>query len=147
MGWPVKSSFVRYVASSGGTCAVEPGADFSSDWGLVFDPEAQDVSRETGEGILAFSGAVTFSAHMGMLRVRLAHPTLTLSGGEGMIVIEHGSAQTRPLANFRYAYSCTDVDARWELVDVRLAPDAVSLFGDVYEAGEPLDSIMVRLLN
>lgn len=71
--WGLKSSFRAYVAGSG-SIGVTPPAALTNDGSFFFPLTDRRVGYDAST--LTFDGAVAFSAHGGMLDVRLEHVTL-----------------------------------------------------------------------
>ncbi|MFV3077622.1 HtaA domain-containing protein [Niveispirillum fermenti] len=137
--WSIKRSFAAYVARL-------PDGRLSLDDGVrPADGDQLYFALDAGAHDLSFAGAVRFTGHFGMLSVTIAAPSLLLDAPElrGTMLAGLGGAERRPLVHFRCRYS--DDAMRLLAGDVRLAADAVALFGGTYGEGECFDDFEVLM--
>lgn len=100
------------------------------------------------DGILQFGGAVVFSAHSGMLNVRIQRPSLRMDGRTAVISIDDPWEPDEPALEFgRGALSIAD-DGAAQIVtahDLVLTEDASDLFNGAYVAGAPIAGAVARV--
>jgi hypothetical protein len=148
--WAIKRSFLEYIGRApGGRGTLSDDAVVTEATEVVFTPDLGNPPPPAQEGtVLAFRGAVTFSAHFGMLLVRIANPWVTIQGTHGELTVldpfqREGDARLR-LATFEIdGHAIADGFERWTAADVRLAPEGCTLFNDVYPAAEPLEPLTI----
>jgi len=148
--WAVKRSFLDYVSRApGGKGTIGAGATVTSLNEIVFEPDPSDLPMPPAEGTFrAFRGRVTFSAHFGMLVVRIADPWVTIDGDLGDLTVLDPWQQTEGSARLRLAsfdHRITDGLEHWTAAIVRLASEGCALFNDVYEAGVLLEPLTIIL--
>ncbi len=143
--WAVRESFVGYVAGS-------PDGQVFGDGGVETDGEGTfrfPLASEThakGRLHLRFEGIVRFIAHGGMLDVMLGSPEITLGDEVGSLVVTHGSSELRILDVT--PAEPVELEGGWRVFPplmTTLTAAGSSLFGDVYEAGEPFAPIQIAL--
>jgi len=148
--WALKRSFLDYIAwAPGGRGSLSDGATATELKEIVFQPDLRDPSTPARDGTFrAFRGTVTFSAHSGMLLVRIANPWITIHEKRGELTVldpfqREGEARLR-LATFDIdGHAIVDGFEHWTATDVRLAPEGCTLFNDVYPADEPLEPLTI----
>ena len=143
--WAVKSSFVGYVARMpDGRAYVGSGAAVNERNELVFP---LDEEASTGAETFSFGGDVRFTGHFGMLFVQIAEPRIEVREGEAEMTVRNPeSKEGKRLRLVTFALTgpqAQDDVERWEATDVRLTPEGVDLFGDVYQAGEPFEPLTI----
>lgn len=144
--WAIKTSFVGYVARMpDGRAFVGSGAAVTERNELVF-PLEEHVSGD--EHTFTFGGDVRFQGHYGLLFVRISRPRIVVRDGKAELTVDDPASKEGkrlPLVTFELTGPETEDDdtERWEAADVRLTPDGVELFGDVYRPGEPFDPLTV----
>jgi hypothetical protein len=140
--WPIKRSFIRYVARMGdGQILGGHGVRLLDASTFVFAPEPEDEG-----GILAFRGEVRLQAHGGALSVRIAHPQIDLRGERAVLTVEspEGSGPRVRLVTFGAASAPTEGGlTAWIGTDVRLAVEALPLFGGYYGEDESFDDLRI----
>ena len=140
--WPVKRSFIRYVARmSDGQILGGHGVRLVDASTFVFTAEPADEA-----GVLAFRGEVRLQAHGGALSVRLAHPRVDLRGARAMVTVENPEGSGPPVRLVTFVATPTSADAEhatWTGTDVRLAVEALPLFGGYYGEDEPFDDLVI----
>jgi hypothetical protein len=140
--WPIKRSFIRYVARmADGQILGGHGVRLLDASTFVFPSEPTD-----DDSLLAFGGEVRLQAHAGALAVRLAHPRVDLSGARATLTVENpeGSGPPVLLVTFVASSSSAGVDQlTWTGTDVRLTVEALPLFGGYYGEDEPFDDLMI----
>jgi hypothetical protein len=150
--WSLKRSFVDYVNHMpDGQSGVGAGAVATGPYEIVY-PALQSGRRTTADGtkerFWEFGGDVRFKGHFGMLFVRIATPTIFVSGGAGWMSIADpltGDGGDRNVLvdltlEQRPAPEGLEV---WQSTDVRLNAACVDLFNGVYPAGEPFEPLML----
>ena len=140
--WPIKRSFIRYVARmSDGEILGGHGVRLLDASTFVFPSEPTDVAD-----VLAFGGEVRLQAHAGALAVRLARPRVDLNGERATLTVEspEGSGPAVRLVTFVASSSSAGAGSTtWTGTDVRLTVDALPLFGGYYGEDEPFDDLMI----
>ncbi|MGP3534173.1 HtaA domain-containing protein [Microbacterium sp. RD1] len=141
MGWPVRESFLRYLAGlPDGRASAVGGAREDARWGFVFPPRVARFDEHSGEGVLHFGGTVRFSGHFGMLALDVVRPSLQLGAMGGTLF-----ADDVPLAEVDYSFAMAGGAATWTLPGVRLTAPGVDVFGGMYEPGADLAPMRIRL--
>ena len=146
--WPIKQSFLRYIAAMpDGRAILAGGAQVSDRDGVIFAAgNASNYSAATGEGTVAFVGEVGFHGHFGMLNIRIANPSLSVEGGMGTLLIAAGADRRLALVEAAIDFTIDEAGShRWHARDVRLTGDGSDLFGGVYGVGEPFDAFVARV--
>jgi hypothetical protein len=151
--WGIKSSFLSYVSRlHDGRGSISGGATVLGDNTFHF-PAVGGSAATAGSGRTrswAFQGDVRFSAHMGMLFVRVAAPVISLKGDAAELTIADpygkSGAERVPLVtmNLQPGPTSSGVDV-WLGVDVRLTEAGAELFNDVYEPGESFEQLRFAL--
>ncbi|KRB81413.1 hypothetical protein ASE00_15670 [Sphingomonas sp. Root710] len=148
LGWPIKTSFARYVGSlPDGRAALRDPIKASQRTGLVFPlADGGNFDGGSGTGVLRFSGGIGFTGHFGMLRVDIADPWLRIDGDTGILSIAAGADKRLDLASFRLAWDdAAHRDARGEALALTAA--GAELFGSAYGEGTELDSFILHLIG
>lgn len=140
--WPIKRSFIRYVAR------MADGQILGGHGVRLLDASTFAFPLEPGEHLeaLPFRGEVRLQAHGGALSVRLAHPRVDLRGERAILTVDspEGSAAPVPLVTFVAASRTAASGIRgWTGTDVRLAVEALPLFGGYYGEDEPFDDLVI----
>jgi hypothetical protein len=162
--WAIKPSFVDYVARArDGRAYLSGGAAVNANNELLFELDGHAVAAAPGEGdrgdgedqgahpghTFTFRGDVRFTAHFGMLFVRIARPQVTVRGLEGELTVvdpESPAGDQLRLVTFTVADQVTeDGVQRLEAADVRLTAEGAVLFGEVYQASEPFAPLMITI--
>jgi hypothetical protein len=147
--WALKRSFLDYIARApGGAGSLSDGAVATELKEIVFGPDLRDPPEATEGIFLAFRGTVTFTGHFGMLFVRISNPWVTIQEARGEITIldplqEEGAARLRLATFIVDGHGIADGFEYWTAAEVRLAPEACTLFNDVYPAAEPLEPLAI----
>lgn len=140
--WPIKRSFIRYVARmQDGEILGGHGVRLLDASTFIFASEPDDAP-----GVLAFRGEVRLQAHGGALAVRIAHPRVDLSGERAALTVanpEGAGPQVRLVTFVASSSSGESGWTRWTGTDVRLAVEALPLFGGYYGEDEPFDDLMI----
>jgi hypothetical protein len=156
--WAIKPSFVGYVARArDGRAYLSDGAAVNADNEILFELEehsgaapAKDDDGAHEQHTFSFRGDVRFTAHYGMLFVRIARPRVTLRGAEGELTVVDPESSDRD-ARLRLVTFTVDGQAvhdrvrRWDAADVRLTAEGAELFGEVYQATEPFAPLMITI--
>jgi Htaa len=147
--WAVKRSFLEYIGSLPDGRVVFSQETDAVDDELLFapiHPDQMPKSKGDETRILAFTGQVRFVGHHGMLFVRIANPHLAITANEGVLTVEDPASESRgriPLVTFSLGEASVD-DREWTAIDVRLTPEGVPVFNEVYQANEPFEEFVVR---
>jgi len=159
--WPIKRAFIAYVLRiADGQVMGSPGVTVVDSGTFVFAPvehgdepphqPADDDTVSEADGALAFRGELRLQAHNGALGVRIANPRVEFgsdgSAERARVLIDDpdGSTRSVPLATFVAAAEGDDTGLRrWTGTDVRLAAEAISLFGGYYGEGEVFDDLTI----
>ncbi|MGW6007880.1 HtaA domain-containing protein [Streptomyces sp. NPDC055210] len=146
--WAIKSSFVAYVARmQDGRAHLGNGVAVNEFNEMIF-PLDEDAA--SGTETFAFGGDVRFVGHFGMLSVHIALPRIVVrAGGRGeLTVLDPASRDGGRLRLVTFDLTGRRTEGgieQWHATDVRLAPEGVELFGDVYEAGEPFAPLTITV--
>lgn len=122
------------------------GAAPSEMGGFVFEPDGVDFDTFQGNRrSLKFRGVVRFSAHAGMMYVRIANPWITVFGKSATLSVldPSGESRTRRVVLAELELERPSKPAIMTAEHVRLVSDATIYFNDVYPAGEELDCLTV----
>ena len=135
--WAVRGSFLRYVSAlPDGRCRVAAGATLVEGPAFSF-PRVGDPDPGAVDLVHRFTGTVEFTAHLGMLSLRIAEPWLDWSGDTPVITIAGPDQSRIRLATCLLA---SDPATRvWHGREVRLTQDGAELFGGSYAVGALLD--------
>jgi len=152
LSWALKHSFLQYISRApGGRGSLTDGATATELDEIVFEPDPRaHAARPDADTFRAFRGIVMFSAHHGMLLVRIADPWVTIDDGRGELTVldpyqREGDARLRLAVFGMDDHTIADGFERWSATDVRLAPEGCMLFNDVYPEGEPLEPLTITL--
>ncbi|MFE7034776.1 HtaA domain-containing protein [Streptomyces sp. NPDC057621] len=146
--WAIKTSFVAYVARmQDGRAHLGNGVAVNERNEMIF-PLEEDAASVTET--FAFGGDVRFVGHFGMLSVHIALPRVVVrAGGRGeLTVLDPASRDGGRLRLVTFDLTGRRTEGgieEWHATDVRLAPEGVELFGDVYEAGEPFAPLTITV--
>jgi len=147
--WGVKPSFLDYVARMhDGRMSVTDGATTTDGAVFAFEPDPGATDAEAGR--FAFRGDVRFSAHAGMMFVRLADPRVTVSGSRAELTVldpaDRDGGSRLPLVTCTLEPRPTEEALRiWLATDVALTAEGAGLFNDVYAVGEPFAPLAIFL--
>jgi len=148
--WGISAPFAAYITGpiAQGAISVSQGAtraggvfQFGQAAGSTFDPA-------TGLGAVAFTGAVRYTGHGGLLDVSLANPTLQISApGSAALTVSHGGARVH-VANV--ALSAGTTTRSGDTVTIAGAPttltaSGVGIFQNNYPAGTALEPLTVTI--
>jgi hypothetical protein len=152
--WAVKRSFIDYVRRmSDGRASAADGATPVGTHDLLFAPRATAARELPGgavERVWEFHGDVRFAGHFGMLFVRVAAPWITLLGEQAVLTVDdpydrEGAERLALVTLTLQPQPAPDGFETWSGTSVRLTPDGVSLFNDVYAAGEPFEDLTLTV--
>ena len=138
--WPIKRSFIRYVARMGdGQILGGHGLHMIDSSTFVFPLAAQVADNPA---LIAFAGELRLQAHNGALALRIANPRIDLASKRGSVIIDstEGAGRVVTFATCTVESHAADT---WRGTDVRLAVEAVALFGGYYGEGEAFDDFTV----
>ena len=140
--WPIKRSFIRYVARMpDGQVLGGHGVRLLDASTFVFSPESSDDAS-----VLAFGGEVRLQAHGGALAVRIANPQVDLGGDPAVLSVDNPEGSGPRVRLVTFAASATSAGAghtSWTGTDVRLTVEALPLFGGYYGEDEPFDDLTI----
>lgn len=149
--WGIKASFLDYVMRMpDGRGWLAEGAAPSDSGVFVFEPDGPDFDRRDGEvRTLRFRGDVRFSAHAGLMFVRIADPwvTVTATSAELSVLDPSGESSTSRIVLAELELGLPQPPAILRAEHVRLVQKATVHFNDVYPAGEELDPLTVVSLE
>lgn len=144
--WGVKESFRRYVEGSGGAVAVSGSASRAENGEIVF-PAIGANDLETGaagawQGQAQFSGAVSFSAHGGMLNVLIVDPAIAITPAGAVLTVAEAEGAARRIEFARLDIGAATHNAEGDLIiPARLTMDGAYALGDHYPATTQIDSV------
>jgi hypothetical protein len=145
--WSVRWSFRQYVtALSDGIETVTPPARLEPDDRVMFASDHPLASTDPNVMVHRFRGAISWYGHAGALDVELLDPHVHLAGkGRSTLSVAPTRRMTErvPIAAF------TEWDMVEGLITVpepRLLGAGVRLLGDVYDVGDHVDPIEIRLV-
>ncbi|MDQ0691440.1 HtaA domain-containing protein [Arthrobacter sp. W4I7] len=149
--WGIKEGFVRYIARMGdGICSTTDGADISGKKFLFSVTPSQSENPPEPQSF-AFIGDVRFSGHHGLLFVRIADPTLAITGDTAVLsVVDYLDQQEGKRLDLATACIAVREDPTTGVrilngTDVRLTADGTELFNNVYPEGEPFDDFEAHI--
>lgn len=145
--WGIKTSFVGYVARMpDGRAYVGAGAAVNDRNELIFP---LDEETTAAPATFAFGGDVRFTGHFGLLFVQIAQPRVVVHEGEAeLTVVDPGSKEGKRLRLVTFGLLGPEREdglERWAATDVRLTPEGVEVFGDVYQPGEPFEPLTITV--
>ncbi|MCC4248382.1 MULTISPECIES: HtaA domain-containing protein [Microbacterium] len=126
--WAVKRSLVGYVRGMADGAVVTTGGAHEVDEGFAFPGDGR-----------TFFGRVTFTGHGGMMRVALADPALVAHGDTWMLEIADPDDDAR-----RLPFAAVAAFDGTTGTGVSLTADGADLFFGPYEAGTPLEDLLVQ---
>lgn len=148
--WALKRSFLEYIGHApGGRGSLSDGATATELKEILFQPDLAHAPAATQEVIFrAFRGTVVFSAHFGMLSVRISNPRVTITEKQGELTIldpfrQEGDARLLLVTFTIEGHGVLEGFEYWTASDVRLAPEACALFNDVYPANAPFEPLAI----
>jgi len=153
--WPIKASFLTYVATmSDGRCAVEAPATRDERGFTYRAEEGGDLDSTAGPGqSLQFRGDVVFTGHHGMLNVAISDPHVHHDCSTGYISIADpdwpGKRMMLAVCDMEQQVDQPSEEPSanevWRGVNLRLTTDGADLFFRTYELGDPLDDFTIRI--
>ena len=145
--WGVKQSFRNYVAAAGGVIEVDGGGSRTSDGEFIFHAAPDSDLAFDANGALSgqgvFAGEVRFTAHGGMLSVRLAELRLDLSAtGAALSIAE----RTYRLDVARVDLAAAALGVGGQLIlPTTVTMDGYQWLGDHYPPGTVLDPVRLSV--
>lgn len=151
--WGFKETFRSYIsgAIANGEWTVADGATYETpDFGWADGEGSYD--SETGEGLIAFTGSITFTGHGDILNTTVANPQLQFVDVDTAILLLDVSGTTQegePVSDLGVPFVELDLTGALEIVDGTLVvTDATAVlsatgaaaFG-TYPEGEPFDPV------
>jgi hypothetical protein len=158
LSWGFKESFRAYVTGlAAGDWVVSGGASYETPEFRWSEP-AGSWDGESTAGI-AFTGAVRFTGHDGVLDTTIANPRLVLDGHSGSLMLDvTGTTRDgRPVSAAGIEFAELDLTAaertddggvvRISGIPAVLTAGGAAAFGSTYQAGESLDAITIELVG
>lgn len=143
LSWAIKTSFLRYVESAGGSISLAPPAAWVGDR-FVFPRNERGDSQ--GGVRFAFEGEVAIRAYGGLLDVQIADLTVLLDGDRGIVSAATLDRSRRYDLAHLTRHPAADTAGSAEF-DAALHEGALALFGGVYPPGTELDTIFLSRDN
>lgn len=137
--WSIKRSFILYVARmTDGQILGGHGLHMPDSSTFVFPPDAvSELAQQR------FRGELRLRAHDGALSLRVANPRVDLGEDRSVLRIDHPDGGDRSLDLVTFTAAGVSASSTWTGTNVRLAVEAVSLFGGYYGEGEQFDDFTV----
>jgi hypothetical protein len=145
--WSVRDSLMRYVTVIAGGSYDIDGPASVDDSGLFTFPLARAVSSDSGWRLL-FSGSLHFTAHHGLLDIRIIDPEIVVRPTSGTLLARTvmDSAALTAIVELGAATPAQDGDDLvWDAVPSKLLDSAVEMFGTVYPAGTAMAPLGIRI--
>jgi hypothetical protein len=144
--WEIKDSFRNYVIGVGGTIEVTTPASVADTY-YEFPRSATSASAAAAGSVLMFRGAVSFTAHHGLLRLVVADPWIHFGGRYGQLSI--GAAAAADVVGSRIIVADLEIPEAakrgeilcWTGAGTRLAKDGAAAFDFNYPPGTELSPI------
>jgi hypothetical protein len=145
--WAVRDSLMRYVTVIAGGSYEIDGPASVDDSGVFTFPLVRAVSADGGWRLL-FSGSLHFTAHHGLLDIRIIDPEIVVRPGSGALLArtDTDSAALTAIVELGAATPTQDgEDLVWDAVPSKLLDSAVEMFGTVYPAGTAMAPLGIRI--
>jgi Htaa len=139
--WPLKASFLRYIANApDGKRSVTDGAAWVDSRYFFFEETpGSRVDSKTGLGLTKFHGDVRFSAHGGALFMIFADPWVDVTGSEGVLSVrctDQDENSRIPLLRLHLEPPRLTADKIvWNAPDATLTHGGALFFNGAYEEG------------
>jgi hypothetical protein len=134
--WAVRESLLHYVTVIAGG-SYELSDNVTVDDAGVFTFPLRAVVKENADRRVSFAGSIRFTAHHGLLDIRIIDPEVIIGPDAGVIVARTDDSDTviaiAATEGARATHSSGTL--RWRAVPTQLLASGVALFGDVYPAG------------
>ncbi len=145
--WAVRDSLMRYVTViAGGSNDIDGPASVDGSGVFTF-PLVGAVSTEDGWRLL-FAGSIHFTAHHGLLDIRIIDPEIVVRPANGTLLArtDVDSAELTAIVELGAATPTEDGDLLvWDAVPSKLLGSAVDMFGTAYPAGTPMAPLGIRI--
>lgn len=145
--WAVRDSLMRYVTViAGGSYDIDGPASID-DSGVFTFPLVRAVPSDDGWRLL-FSGSLHFTAHHGLLDIRIIDPEIVVGPGTGALLAHTNadSSELTAIVELGAAAPAQDGDVLvWDAVPSKLLGSAVEMFGTVYPAGTDMAPLGIRI--
>lgn len=145
--WAVRDSLMRYVTViAGGSFDIDGPASIDGKGVFTFPLVRADSSD--GGWRLQFSGSLHFTAHHGLLDIRIIDPEIVVRPTSGALYArtDVDSAALTAIVELGAAGPTQDgADLVWDAVPSKLLASAVEMFGSVYPAGTPMAPLGIRI--
>lgn len=107
----------------------------------------KNAIQEGDDRRLSFAGSLRFTAHHGLLDIRIIDPEVIIGPRAGVLVARIDDTDTvEPIVSVGAAEPTRDgQDLVWHALPSALLGTAVALFGDVYPAGTEMAPLELRL--
>lgn len=140
--WRIEPAFDSYVRTQTGDGTVTLSAGATRDGQGYYHFPRTDTCQDPAN--LRFGGSVEFRAYMGVLSLRIAEPSLHVSGDRVHLYIVDDAAPAGTRLELATATIAPGHTGR-VLLDFRLTERGSELFFGKYPAGAPLASITIFL--
>jgi hypothetical protein len=145
--WAVRDSLMRYVTViAGGSCEIDGPASID-DTGVFTFPLVRAAASDDGWRLL-FAGSLHFTAHHGLLDIRIIDPEIVVGATSGALFARTNVDSREPTAivELGTATPAQDGDVLvWDAVHSKLLDSAVEMFGTVYPAGTDMAPLGIRI--
>lgn len=145
--WAVRDSLMRYVTViAGGSFDIDGPA--SIDGSGVFTFPLVRAESSDGGWRLMFSGSLHFTAHHGLLDIRIIDPEIVVRPASGTLYArtDADSPALTAIVELGAAAPTDDgADLVWDAVPSQLLDSAVEMFGSVYPTGTPMAPLGIRI--
>lgn len=139
--WRVKTSFLEYLARTGGEATISGGALWCDD---TFAFPIDELGEESANSTIRFRGQVRFVGHSGALDVTISDPRITITDRDAALNVLGGTPPDGGLRRLDLAHLDLTSDAecgvRLECA-AELTLAGALLLGGVYSEGDPLDPL------
>ncbi len=144
--WAVRDSLLRYVAvTARGSYVLGDGTTVTDDGAFTFP--LRNAVQVGNEWRLSFGGSVRFTAHHGLLDIRIAEPEIVTGPQGGVLSVrtsDDGASTTAVAATGAEELGRDGADIVWTANVVHLLESGVELFGGVYPARTDLAPLKIR---
>ncbi|ALV41875.1 hypothetical protein AU252_12485 [Pseudarthrobacter sulfonivorans] len=145
--WAVRDSLMRYVTVIAGGSYEIDGPATIDDSGVFTFPLVRAVASDGGWRLL-FAGSLHFTAHHGLLDIRIIDPEIVVGPTSGALLArtEVDSTELTAIVELGTATPAQDGDVLvWDAVPSKLLGSAVEMFGTVYPAGTDMAPLGIRI--
>lgn len=146
--WGIKESLVKYIDSlKDGEVTLEGTVERKDDlFTFYIDQNASKFDPESFEGVLQFSGVVTFTGYFGAMNIRVGDPRIILKNGKGLlgVVVESVFADPRidPIVLLTVTQNDTSIECRTTLTN-----EGQMFFGPQYTPGQEMSPLSIQFTH